>query len=330
MKALVYTGIQEMTWRDEPEPIANNGEVEVTVDAVGICGSDMHAYHGHDERRPAPLILGHEASGRATSGRYKGKRVVFNPLVTCGFCDDCLGGRSNLCSNREIISMAPRQGAFAEKVVIPESNIVEIPEGMDPVKAALTEPVATALHAIGVAERALWRPLGECKGLVLGGGAIGLSAALILRSRGCRNVTVSDTNALRRNTAQEDQGFDAIDPLAAPPAESHYDLVIDAVGGKATRMSASHAVKPGGVITHIGLQDSNDGLDIRKLTLQEIMFIGTYTYTMVDFRATVAALHSGALGALDWIEKRSLADGDQAFKDLHNDKVSAAKIILTT
>ena len=110
MKALVYTGVQEMTWRDEPEPIVNRGEVEVIVDAVGICGSDMHAYHGHDERRPAPLILGHEASGRATSGRYKGKRVVFNPLVTCGTCDDCLGGRSNLCGKREIISMAPRQG----------------------------------------------------------------------------------------------------------------------------------------------------------------------------------------------------------------------------
>lgn len=330
MKALVYTGVQELTWRDEPEPIVNSGEVEVIVDAVGICGSDMHAYHGHDDRRPAPLILGHEASGRAVSGRYKGKRVVFNPLVTCGTCDDCLGGRSNLCGKREIISMAPRQGAFAEKVVIPESNIVEIPEGMDPVKAALTEPVATALHAIGVAERALWRPLGECTGLVLGGGAIGLSAALILRSRGCRSVSVADTNALRRKTAQVDQGFTAIDPMSTSPQESSFDLVIDAVGGRQTRKSASHAVKPGGVITHIGLQDSNDGLDIRKLTLQEIMFIGTYTYTMVDFRATVEALHSGALGSLDWIEQRNLADGDQAFQDLHNGKVSAAKIILTT
>jgi threonine dehydrogenase-like Zn-dependent dehydrogenase len=329
MKALVYTGVGEMTWRNEPEPIVDNGEVEVVVDAVGICGSDMHAYHGHDERRPAPLILGHEACGRPTSGRYKGRRVVFNPLVTCGVCDDCLGGRSNLCGKREIISMAPRQGAFAEKVVIPESNIVEIPEGMDPVKAALTEPVATALHAISIAERTLWRPLGECTGLVLGGGAIGLSAALILRSRGCRNVKVADTNALRRNTAQVGQGFSAIDPISAPPVESSFDIVIDAVGGKATRMAASHAVKPGGVITHIGLQDSNDGLDIRKLTLQEIMFIGTYTYTMVDFRATVEALHSGALGTLDWIEQRNLADGDQAFKDLHNGNVSAAKVILT-
>jgi len=328
MKALVYTGVQELVWRDEPDPRPAEGEVELVIEAAGICGSDMHAYLGHDARRPAPLILGHEASGRALSGRFKGKRVVFNPLVTCGHCDDCLGGRSNLCQAREIVSMAPRQGAFAERVVIPESNIVELPEDMDPVKAALAEPVATALHAIGVGERALWRPLGECRGLVMGGGAIGLSAALILRSRGCQGVTIVDTNPLRRKTA-ESEGFRIIDPLVTSIEESSFDLVVDAVGGQATRRGACHAINPGGVITHIGLLDSDDGIDIRKITLQEITFIGTYTYTMVDFRATVQALHAGTLGALDWIERRNLSEGARAFQDLNEGRVGAAKIILT-
>lgn len=329
MKALVYTGVQKMTWQNTADPDVSEGEIEIIVEAAGICGSDMHAYLGHDDRRPAPLILGHEASGRATSGRYKGKRVVFNPLVTCGFCDDCLGGRSNLCHKREIVSMAPRQGAFAEKVSIPERNIVEVPEDLAPEKAALTEPVATALHAIGVTERLLWRPIGECRGLVLGGGAIGLSAALILRSRGCRDVTVADTNALRRDAAHATEGFAVIDPVTNPPDANSFDLVIDAVGGRATRAAASDAVKPGGVITHIGLMDSDDGLDIRKLTLQEISFAGVYTYTMVDFRATVQALYDGTLGQLEWIEQRKLSDGAQAFDDLYNGKVAAAKIILT-
>ncbi len=329
MKALVYTGIRELVWRDEPDPVPRHGEVEIIVEAAGICGSDIHAYLGRDDRRPAPLILGHEAGGLATSGRYNGKRVVFSPLVTCGACDDCLGGRSNLCAKREIVSMAPRQGTLAERVAIPESNIVEIPDGMDPLKAALTEPVATALHAVGVAERALWRPLGECRGLVLGGGAVGLSAALILRSRGCREVTVADTNALRRDGAGIGEGFATIDPAIGFPAASGYELVVDAVGGRASRRTAGHAVRPGGVIAHIGLLDSGDGMDIRKLTLQEVTFIGIYTYTMVDFRAAVQALHSGALGALDWIEQRNMADGAMAFSDLYDGKVAAAKIILT-
>lgn len=329
MKALVYTGVQELKWQNMPDPKRSEGDVEVVVEAVGICGSDMHAYLGHDERRPAPLILGHEASGLATTGKYKGKRVVFNPLITCGMCNDCLGGRSNLCAKREIISMMPRQGAFAEKVVIPESNIVEIPDGMDPVKAALTEPVATALHAVGVADRILWRPLAECRALVLGGGAIGLSAALILRNRGCADVVIADTNPLRRYAANTEERFETLDPLSTSPNQNEFDLVVDAVGGRKTRETASDCIRPGGVITHIGLMNSDDGLDIRKFTLQEITFVGTYTYTMVDFRATVETLASGALGELKWVETRNLADGASAFQNLHEGTVSAAKVILT-
>jgi len=329
MKALVYTGVQELKWQDMPDPKLSEGDVEVVVEAAGICGSDMHAYLGHDERRPAPLILGHEASGLATTGKFKGKRVVFNPLVTCGICNDCLGGRPNLCAKREIISMMPRQGAFAEKVAIPESNIVEIPDGMDPVKAALTEPIATALHAVGVADRILWRPLAECRALVLGGGAIGLSAALILRSRGCADVVIADTNPLRRSAANSEEGFETLDPLSTSPDQNGFDLVIDAVGGRKTREMASDSIRPGGVIAHIGLMDSDDGLDIRKLTLQEVTFVGTYTYTMVDFRSTVEVLHSGALGNLNWVQQWSFADGDQAFQKLHAGKIAAAKIVLT-
>jgi len=96
MKALVYTGTEEVIFRDEPEPVAADNEVMVKVEASGICGSDMHAYHGHDERRVPPLILGHEASGIVVDGQYAGQRMVINPLVTCGQCRDCLCGRTRI------------------------------------------------------------------------------------------------------------------------------------------------------------------------------------------------------------------------------------------
>ena len=142
MKALVYTAPMTLVLRDEPEPVAGNDEVVVRVDACGICGSDMHGYHGHDERRPPPLILGHEAAGRVLTGRLAGRRVAVNPLVTCGTCEYCLGGRSHLCPSRQILSLAPRQGAFAELVRVPEANLVELPDGLDTVHAALAEPMA--------------------------------------------------------------------------------------------------------------------------------------------------------------------------------------------
>ena len=156
MKALVYTDTLELQYRDEPDPEAAPGEVLVQIEAVGICGSDMHAYHGHDARRVPPLILGHEAVGVVQTGRQKGRRVVLNPLITCGECNYCQSGRSNLCASRELIGMR-RPGAFADYISIPERNLLDMPQDMDPVIASLTEPAATSLHAIYLAERIMPR-----------------------------------------------------------------------------------------------------------------------------------------------------------------------------
>ena len=101
MRALVYTEPRSLTYRDEPAPRLPDGECLVRVEAVGICGSDMHAFLGHDERRPAPLILGHEAAGVVVEGPGTGTRVTVNPLATCGQCRACKAGRNNLCPERQ-------------------------------------------------------------------------------------------------------------------------------------------------------------------------------------------------------------------------------------
>ncbi len=328
MKALVYTGPEEVTYRDEPDPTAGAGDAIVRIDSVGICGSDMHAYHGKDPRRVPPLVLGHEAAGVVESGTDVGRRVVINPLVSCGQCDDCQGGRSNLCANRKLIGME-LPGAFADRVAVPECNLIAMPDGMDPALAALTEPAATSLHAVNLAARAAHRPLSESRALVLGGGSIGLFAALCLRRHGCAEIALGDTNALRRQSAESIGVATVYDPLggSGQPAEGTIDVVIDAVGTAATRQAAVAAVRPGGVIMHIGLLDAAGAMDVRKMTLAEITFIGTYTYTMVDLRATLTALHTGGLGSLDWIDRRPLSDGATAFRDLHTGN-AAPKIIL--
>ncbi|MFK7867024.1 MAG: alcohol dehydrogenase catalytic domain-containing protein [Alphaproteobacteria bacterium] len=329
MKALIYQGPKEIAYKDVPEPVVEQGDALIKIDAVGICGSDMHAYLGHDERRPAPLILGHEAAGTVIEGKYKGQNVAINPLVTCGICESCLDGAPNLCASRQIISMAPRQGAFGEYLAIPERNLILAPAGMEASKVALAEPVATGYHAVFLAHKHARRPLAEARALVFGAGAVGLSAALVLKAYGCYDITIAETNAGRLETASQ-AGFDQQhNPLNDPSLNpSSFDIIIDAVGAKATRIAASAAVKPGGVIVHVGLLDGADGLDIRRITLQEIAFIGCYTYSMVDFKAALNALHSGALGALDWYEERPLSQGGQAFDDLLNARSKAAKIIL--
>jgi alcohol dehydrogenase len=327
MKALVYTAEKEVQLRDEPAPEPGPGEVLVAIDAVGICGSDMHAYLGHDPRRVPPLILGHEAVGRVAEGPTEGARVVINPLITCGHCDECLGGRSNLCEQRDIIGMY-RPGAFAERVTIPARNLIDMPEDMDPAHAALTEPAATALHAVNLVARVAHRPVSESRALVIGGGSVGLFAAFALRDQGAAEIQLAETNALRRRTIENANVCRVVDPITEPVGESCYEIVIDAVGGKLSREAAISAVRPGGVVMHIGLLDNEGGIDVRKMTLQEITLIGTYTYTAVDLRATVKKLYSGAFGDLAWVEKRSLADGAGAFDDLLHGRSAAPKIIL--
>lgn len=331
MKALVYTQPGEMQLLDRPMPDLAPGEVVLRIEAVGICGSDMHAWHGHDPRRQPGLVLGHEFVGTiaasAAAGFDTGTRWTGNPLITCGTCEYCVQGRNNLCAHRTMVGMT-RPGAYAEYMSIPAASLIAMPQAMPATAAALTEPAATAWHAINLSMRALVRPLHECRVLVIGGGAIGMLAALLLKHLGVQHLTVTELNPLRRQTLQQAVGCTAIDPRTSPLAEASFDYVMDAVGSKVTRNQAFGAIKPGGVIMHIGLQDWASEIDMRKLTLAEITLLGTYTYTTADLRATVDALHRGVFGDLAWVEERSLAAGPQAFVDLDQGRSASAKIVL--
>ncbi len=331
MKALVYTQPNEAQLLDRPEPALEPGEVVLQIEAVGICGSDMHAYHGHDPRRQPGLVLGHEFCGKilqsAAAGFAIGQRVTGNPLITCGTCDYCVQGRDNLCSHRTMVGMT-RPGAFAQQMSIPASSLVEIPQDMPALHAALTEPAATALHAINLSQRAMVRPLPENRTLILGGGAIGMLAALLLKAYGCRHTVLAEVNPLRRASAQTHAEVSTYDPRTSQPTENGFNYVIDAVGSKVTREAALRAVKPGGVIMHIGLQDWASEIDMRKLTLAEITLMGTYTYSTADLRATVALLSDGVFGDLSWVSSMSLADGPRAFSELDSGALAASKVVL--
>lgn len=329
MKALVYTAPHRIEFTDQATPTPAPGDVLLEVAAVGICGSDMHAYHGHDERRPAPLILGHEAAGTVLTGVNQGRIAAVNPLITCGTCPQCRSGRQHLCPTRQILSMPPRPGAFAEFVAVPESNIVLLPPGADLGKAALAEPIAVAWHAVRIGAERLHRPLASVRALVLGAGGIGLAAALVLRRFGVQDIWLAEPNALRQETARQAGPFQVYAPgRGSEPESGSASLVIDAVGAETTRAAACRLVAPGGVIVHIGLLPGSQGLDMRRITLQEITVIGSYCYTPSDFADVVAALMASQLGTLGWVEERSLAEGPAAFRAIDEGTTAAAKIVL--
>lgn len=266
-----------------------------------------------------PLTLGHQIVGRDGAGRA----VTVNPLVSCGACRWCREGRGNLCPKRAILSMPPREGGFAEAVSSPPANNVPVPEGVPLLAAALAEPVACGWHAVRLAARIA--PLGEA--LVLGGGAIGLGAALSLVARGARRVLVAEPNAARADRLRGLPGVEVAGEGAAA------DTVIDAVGIDATRHAGFEHVRPGGVIAHVGLGGGAGGFDPRRATLQEITWFGTYTYTAADFREAAEAIFDGRLPVaahLDrLVEERPLAEGAAAFEALAAGAVAAPKLVLT-
>ncbi|MGP9820387.1 zinc-dependent alcohol dehydrogenase [Salinarimonas sp. NSM] len=314
MKALVQTAPLSLEIRNVPAPEAD----VVRVAFCGVCGSDMHAYAGHDPRRPTPIVLGHEIAGYDAAGRA----VTVNPLATCGTCACCTSGRDNLCPERKILSMPPRPGGFAQAVSAPARYCVPIPDGVPLEAAALAEPLACGWHAVRLARRIA--PLGHA--LVLGGGAIGLGAALAFVAQGAEAVTVVEPNAAR---ADRLRGLDGITVADTPTAA---ETVIDAVGIDATRAAAFAAVRPGGVIAHIGLGGGTGGFDPRYATLQEVTFFGTYTYTAEDFRETAAAIFDGRLPIVRHldalVELRPMIEGPAVLAALAEGRIAAPKVLL--
>ena len=329
MKALVYTGEKNLIYQDYSDPIKKKDEEIIKINSVGICGSDMHAFLGHDERRPSPLILGHEPSGIIVGGKNDGKKVTINPLVTCGHCRFCISSRDNLCLTRQIISMPPREGAFAEYVSIPKQNLISVPDDVSLENACLTEPLACGWHASKVAKKIMNLNLKELNCLVIGGGAIGIGAALSLLLHGAENIFLAETNEIRHNKIKKTCNVQVFNPEKKIPfEEGSIDLVIDGVGIVKTREMSSKYISPGGLIVHIGLGEPKEGLDIRRMTLQEITFVGTYTYTSSDFKETADKIFNNEFGNLDWVDIRPLKDGQACFEEILEGKTLFPKIIL--
>ena len=328
MKALVYTDKETLIYRDEIDIVAQEGETLIKVSATGICGSDMHAYHGNDDRRLPPLILGHEISG---INQNNNQAVVINPLVTCGSCQECTTGREHLCQTRGLLGMTKpinRPGGFADFVVVPNQNIFTISSKNNLNSLSLTEPTAVAYHAIKIVEQARFTKIQQSKILIIGGGAIGLLLALILQAKDTKDITIVDTNAKRLDVCKTTSNCNIANPDDSNILNNNYDIVFDAVGFATTRQKSIQTVKQGGIIIHIGLSQAAGEFDFRKTTLQEVTFIGTYCYTNEDFQMSLNMLIEKKLGDLSWLDYRSLKDGANAFREIHDGITASPKIIL--
>jgi threonine dehydrogenase-like Zn-dependent dehydrogenase len=309
-----------------PAPDLGPDDVLLKIDAAGVCGSDLHAFLGRDMRRKPGSVLGHEAVGRILDGAEADRRVVLIPSIACGKCVECGAARAHLCRNRQQVGVH-RQGTLADLIAVPRANLVDVPAGLGTPDAVLAEPLAVAVHTVDRATRLSAVPVGEASVLVIGGGAIGLLCALVLKSRPCARMTISELVDARRETCRR-AGIDAALAPELAVAAGPFDIVIDAVGIAQTRCTALDAVVPGGLIVHVGLGDGEGGIDFLRLTREEITVTGAVRASRSDFKDALALLAAGTLGRLNWVDRRPLADGPQAFSQLAHGAVGAAKLVL--
>ncbi|HEY4349175.1 MAG TPA: alcohol dehydrogenase catalytic domain-containing protein [Gaiellaceae bacterium] len=314
MKALVWLGGREISYEEVPDPAPGDGEVVLDVELAGICGSDLHAFRGHGGPRVPPLVLGHEVVGR-----YDGDPYTVYPLVACGECARCLAGEDNLCPAWKLIGVH-RPGVFAEQVVVPQASLVRVPAGLDPRRAALTEPLACCVGALAP------EALGEGSTLVVFGcGPIGLLSVYVGARAGARVIAV-DPVAGRLETAVALGASGTVsDAAELDPASA--DVVLDAAGFETTWRAALEVVKTGGSIVMVGLGQADAPFPMALLVRRSITLRGQFAYSRAHFATALDILAEGDLD-LRWLSSASLGEGAEAFSNLVDRPAEFSKVLL--
>jgi 2-desacetyl-2-hydroxyethyl bacteriochlorophyllide A dehydrogenase len=336
MKALVYVAPERMEIQEIPDPSPREGEVLLGVSAAGVCGSDIHGFLGHSERRKPGLVMGHEAVATildlhpSVTGWRRGQRVSFNPLLSCGGCGACLEGRQNLCPTWTLFGMDRLHGAYAERVAVPAGQLRALSEGLSEQEAVLAEPVAVVVHAfrLGLAEppRAM---------AIVGGGAIGSLALILAKLRGVSRVCVVDVNDARLEAARR-LGADLTVNTArddAPAAVRDWskggaDAVVEAVGTAATRRTAVALAAKGARLVLLGLAENDTPLPWVDMIRNEQTLLASFAYAPRDFLDSLDLIESRRVDIRDWTETRPLDDGHAGFVKMARDPGATLKLVL--
>jgi len=290
-KAAVLYEPRKVVFEERPVPKPNQNEVLIKVEAVGICGSDMHLYlDGHigNTILKKPLILGHEIAGQVVmvgediGEEWLGKRVVVDPGVNCGQCEYCRTGAYNLCNFSQFRGIPNTDGGMVEFIISPITHIVEIPEFMDSATATLLEPLSIGLQAVDVSELRA-----GARVAVLGGGPVGVLTALAARLRGCGELWLTEVYEKRREIACSLGIENAINALQEDPVSvikrgtcnRGVDVVFETTGNPKAIAQALKLVKRGGTIVLIGIGAGEVPLNIDLITRSGIRVLGSFRYS---------------------------------------------------
>lgn len=300
MKQAVLIRPGTIAFQEVPLPSIRSDEVLFRVKRIGVCGSDVHVYHGKHPLTSYPVVQGHEVSGfieRVGSdvrGFEAGDLATFQPQVVCGECFACRHGRYRNCDNLKVMGFqAP--GAASEFFAVRADRVLKLPSGMDLGHAAMVEPLAVAVHAV---ERA-----GGVQGkrvVVLGAGPIGNLTAQAARGLGASSVMISDLNEHRLkiagavgveypvNTGKVELGAAILDGFGPDRA----DVIFECVGAAQTITQAVSAARKGTDIVIVGVFGDKPTVDMAMVQDHELRLIGTLMYETAHWLTAVRLIET--------------------------------------
>jgi threonine dehydrogenase-like Zn-dependent dehydrogenase len=303
MPTAVFMGIRDVSIEDRPTPAPGAGELLLEVSHCGVCGSDLHFLLEWGGR--AGSIEGHEYSGTVVAvgadveGWAVGDRVVGGPSPRCGTCEYCLAHRTSLCTERGRVGTdeSEWQGAFAGYKAVRAAEALRVPDGLSLKHAALTEPLAVALHGITNAGGA--RP--GTRWLVTGGGPIGFLSVAALKALGVDDVVVSEPKERRRElcaklgarTVSPDELDVPVMPhdLVAEP----FDVVLECSGSNLAMEAGLAQLKRAGTLVLVGAGIRKPKFDNNRILLNELVITGAFVYDHDGFPRALELLASGKM-----------------------------------
>jgi (R,R)-butanediol dehydrogenase/meso-butanediol dehydrogenase/diacetyl reductase len=295
MKAAVIKAVNTVEVCDVEKPRVKKGHVLLKIAYGGFCGpTEMCIIEGIHPRAKFPLVFCHEFSGIVEevsegSAYRKGEAVAVNPLISCNECYVCRGGDSYICENLKLVGI-DCDGGFAEYCLVPEANLVRLPEGMPLKLAAFAEPVAVGVHAVrGSAFRA-----GDTA-MVLGAGPIGLITAMCLKAAGAGEIIVAEVDERRLEFARQ-LGFEAVGDLEGFKKNDRrvIDEIFDTTGAAAVLPYAVDLVKIKGFIAIVGKFDYPAPVNLHDVLFKELTLRGFRVYRDTEFKQAVKLIANNA------------------------------------
>ncbi len=299
MRAVVFAEPGRWSLEDVPEPDVGPRDVLVRVEAVGLCGTDLHVLDGEFAPTVFPIIPGHETSGvvEAVGDQITefvpGDRVSVDPTLTCGSCAFCAVGRANLCENWNGSGVGRTNGSTAELQVAPVRNVHHLAGGVDLALSALIEPLSCAIRGFDL----LPRRMGEHY-LIYGAGTMGLMMAQLAPRAGAASVTVIDRNPARLDVAKEV----GVSELALSADEvsrrGGWDVVIDCTGVVAAIEDGLGRVRRGGTFQQFGVAaaDARASFSPFRVYNDELTITGSMA-VLNSYGRAVEMFTAGALNA---------------------------------